>query len=67
MFIYGVIDDHYQKNAHFSKLKLFFSMRSIKLSTVIAEMFRLIVIGVPVILAKKTLILSLHQIYTAET
>ena len=43
--IYGAIDDLYQKNARFSKLKLFFSTRSIRLSTVIAEMFKLIVIG----------------------
>ena len=35
MFIYGAIDDLYQKNARFSKLKLPFSMRSIRLSTVV--------------------------------
>ena len=29
MFIYGMIDDLYQKNVRFSKLKLFFSIRSI--------------------------------------
>ena len=27
MFIYGAIDDLYQKNARFLKLKLFFSMQ----------------------------------------
>ena len=32
--LYGVIDDLYQKSARFSKLKLFFSIRSIRLSTV---------------------------------
>ena len=34
MFICGAIDDLYQKNARFSKWKFFFSMRSIRLSTV---------------------------------
>ena len=35
MFIYGAIDDLYQKNAHFSKLNFFFfSMCYIRLSTV---------------------------------
>ena len=34
--ICGAIDDLYQKNAHFSKLKLFFSMRCIRLSTVLS-------------------------------
>ena len=37
MFIYGAIDDLYHKNVRFSKLKLFFSMRSIRLSTVHVE------------------------------
>ena len=32
--VYGAIDDLYQKNVRFSKLKLFFSMRCIRLSTV---------------------------------
>ena len=37
MFIYGAIDDLYQKKkiACFSKLKLFFFIRSIRLSTVV--------------------------------
>ena len=33
--LHGVIDDLYQKNARFSKLKLFFSIRSIRLGTVL--------------------------------
>ena len=33
--IYGAIDDLYQKITRFSKLKLFFSIRSIRLSTVV--------------------------------
>ena len=44
MFIYGAIDDLYQKNSRFSKLRLFsFSMRSIRLSTVINIMILFIV------------------------
>ena len=36
-FLYGAIDDLYQKNARFSKLKLlFFSIHSFRLSTVFA-------------------------------
>ena len=44
MFICGAIDDLYQKSTCFSKLKLFFSIRSIRLSTVIVflEYFLLI-------------------------
>ena len=38
MCIYGAVDDLYQKNARFSKLKLFtFSIRSVRLSTVLYE------------------------------
>ena len=37
-----MIDDLYQKNAHFSKLKLFFSMRCIRLSTVVLELWRFV-------------------------
>ena len=34
MFIYGAIDDLYQKTCVFQNLNYFFSMRSIRLSTV---------------------------------
>ena len=34
IYIYGAIDDLYQESARFSKLKLFFSIRSIRLSMV---------------------------------
>ena len=38
MCIYGAVDDLYQKSMHFSKLKLFFSIRCIRLSTYTAYM-----------------------------
>ena len=37
--IYGAVDDLYQKIAFFFKLKLFFSIRSIRLSTVYVKSF----------------------------
>ena len=37
ILLYRAIDDLYQKNACFSKLKLFFSMRCIRLNTVLHD------------------------------